>query len=245
MTLKKNSAIPLYYQLKMWLVDQIDSGELIPGDQIPTEQELCEQFDLSRGTVRRALGELISEQRLYLVRGRGTFVAELPRPPWVLATAVSIAEALEKQGVPFETHVLAQRLQEADPLVATKLRIEPGEPVVFLERLRVVNGEPLVIFTSHLPEKLVPGLVNIDLTNRSLYRALEEGHGVRISFMDRVLCSRLADKREAEMLGVFTPAAVHVFENLGYDAKGQPIDFGYDVYRGDKSSFEFRVNRVE
>ncbi len=244
MTLKKGSAIPLYYQLKVWLVEQIDGGKLVPGDQAPTEQELCEQFDLSRGTVRRALGELISEQRLYLVRGRGTFIADPPRPPWVLATAVSIADALEKQGVPFETRILAQRLQEADPAVATRLRVEPGAAVVFLKRLRIVEGKPLVIFTSYLPDRLVPGLCEIDLTNKSLYRVLGETHGLRISYMDRVLCARLADEAEVAQLQMQMPAAVHVFENLAYDTNGNPLDFGYDVYRGDTSHFEFRVDHV-
>jgi GntR family transcriptional regulator len=244
MTLKKGSAIPLYYQLKLWLVDQIDRGKLVPGDQVPTEQELCEQFGLSRGTVRRALGELVSEQRLYLVRGRGTYVAEPPRPPWALATAVSIAEALEKQGVPFETRVLEQRLQEANPAVATRLRIEPGEPVVFLKRLRIVDSKPLVIFTSNLPERIIPGLYEMDLTNQSLYKVLEETHDLRISYMDRVLCARLADESEAVQLQMTMPAAVHVFENLAYDTDGRPLDFGYDVYRGDTSRFEFRVDRV-
>lgn len=244
MTLSKNSVIPLYYQLKVWLLEQIDSGRFSPGDQIPTEYELCHQFGLSRGTVRQALKELVAEGRLYLVRGRGTFVAELPQEKWSIATFVSMSEALDRKGVPYETIVLEKKALKADPLVATNLQVEVGEPILFLKRLRTVNQEPFVIYHSYLLEKIAAPLYEVDLNNRSLYKVLEEKCGVRVAFMDRTILVRLATDDEASILQVPPRSAIHVFEELAYDSDGKPVEFGNSIFRGDKSRFQLRITRI-
>ncbi|MBI3962513.1 MAG: GntR family transcriptional regulator, partial [Deinococcus sp.] len=72
----RDSVIPLYYQLKELLRERIEAGEWEPGNQIPTEEELCERYKVSRITVREAIQGLVSEGLLYRQQGRGTFVAK-------------------------------------------------------------------------------------------------------------------------------------------------------------------------
>ncbi len=242
--LSKNSAIPLYYQLKMWLLEQIDAGQFTPGEQIPTEHELCHQFDLSRGTVRQALKELIDEGRLYPVRGRGTFIAEPPNETWSFATTASISEALDHKGIPYETPVLEVSSKKADALVASNLLIEPEQPVVFIKRLRIVEGRPLVIYELYLPESIAAPLHKIDLTNCAFYRTLEEHCGVRVVAMDRTIGVRLATEEEAHLLDVPPGSAVQVFEELAYDRAGKPVEFSYSVFRGDRSHLQLRITRL-
>lgn len=242
--LDKESVIPLYYQLKTWLSELIDNGDLRPGDQAPTEQELCQKFGLSRGTVRRALAELVHEKKLYLVRGRGTYIAEPEWPPWTIATAVSVTEALKEQNLFFETRILEQHLIKADPHIATRLNIEPGGTVVFLKRLRLVEGTPLVLFISYLPLKIMPGLHKLNLTDCSLYQTLEEKYGLHIEIMDRTIYSRLATVAEAELLRIPNPSPLLVFEDVAYDIHNRTLDYGYDLYQGSEiNRFAFKVDR--
>jgi GntR family transcriptional regulator len=243
-SLDRSSAIPLYYQLKQWLLEQIDRGMFAPGTQIPTELELCEQFQVSRGTVRQAAKELIAEGRLYLVRGCGTFVAVPHRQRWSLLDFVSVAEMLQRQSVQFETRVIEVSSQQADPRIATELRIEIGSPIVYIRRVRSLQGEPMVIFASYLPEKLAAPLYHIDLTNRSLYGVLEEECGARVMAVDHTLSVRLATEEEAHLLGVPPNSPVHDFEETAFDASGLPVDYSLSIFRGDKSRFFVRSVRT-
>src|SRR3989304_2717611 len=98
-TLDKASAIPLYFQLERWLVARVADGQLQPGHQIPSEQELCREFSLSRGTVRQALSELASEGHIYLVRGRVNVEALHFVENFAWNSYIMISEALRQSGL--------------------------------------------------------------------------------------------------------------------------------------------------
>jgi len=76
LSIDRDSAVPLYHQLKEWIMDEIEKGELEPGTQIPSETTLCSLLGLSRATVREALNQLVAEGWLYRIRGIGTFVRD-------------------------------------------------------------------------------------------------------------------------------------------------------------------------
>ncbi len=245
MTPDQNSAIPYYLQIKRWLLEQIEGGTLSPGDQVPSESELGQRFRLSRGTVRQALGELLAEGHLYLVRGRGTFVAEPSAPKWPISTFVSATDALEQQGITLETRSLNLSTWPCDARVATPLRLESGRPVVRLQRLRLVEGQPLMLDTSYLPEALAHDLLAVDLNNRSLYHVLAEVCGLHIASVDRTLSARLADQAEARLLDIPLPSAVHVLEGTAYDMTGRPVEFSEAVLRSDRSRFQLQSRPAE
>jgi GntR family transcriptional regulator len=249
-TLDKASAIPLYYQLKVWLTQRIQDGTLAPGQQIPTEQELCTQFGLSRGTVRQALTELAADGHVYLVRGRGTYVSESVPERWSVSSMVSMSDILEQRGLAFERQVHELSPRAATPAIATALRVEPQTPLVYLKRLWLVEGEPLMVADSYLPEKLAGGLYRVDLNNQSLYQALESVCGVKVARVDRTLSVRLADEEERALLKLAAPAAVHMLEDRAFagpcgHTENRPVEYSQTVIRGDKSRFELQSRRVE
>src|SRR3989304_1378357 len=149
--LDKASAIPLYFQLERWLIDRVADGQLQPGQQIPSEQGLCQEVSLSPGTVRQALSELASEGHIYLVRGRGTFVAERIPDRWSLSSYVSISEALRQSGLFVERGGVLVGGASATPQVATALHIEPQAQVMRLKRLWLADGEPPMGGVGDLP----------------------------------------------------------------------------------------------
>jgi GntR family transcriptional regulator len=244
MAIFNNGAIPLYYQLKVWLSEQIERGLFPPGSQIPSEHELCERFNLSRGTVRQAIKELISDGRLYLVRGRGTFVADLPQGHWPLVSLVSIAETLQDKKIPFETPVLEICPLAASTQVAARLKIEAGAPVIYLKRLRVVEGEPVILFSSYLPEKSALQLYQTDLNNVSLYRTLEEVCQIQVTYMDHTLSVRMPSEEEASLLQIGLNSPVMLSEEVAYDPYNNPVEYSTSLYRSDRGFFYIRSERM-
>jgi len=236
----KDSAIPLNFQLKTWILSQIEQGSFKPGDKIPSEQELVDSFRVSRGTVRQALRELIDSGHLYLVRGRGTFIAQPAQPKWSVDTLVSVTEALKQQGLALRTQILELSHKNADAWVATRLKLEPNEPILILKRLRFVAGKPTLIATSWLSYELTKRLYEVDLASQSLYTALEEVCGIRISRVTRRISARLSDEAEAALLELPIPSAVLLLEGIAYDTAGNSVECSQTVFRCDQNWFELQ-----
>ncbi|TDD64438.1 GntR family transcriptional regulator, partial [Actinomadura darangshiensis] len=145
--------IPKYYKLKELLVELIQS--LPAGSPLPPERTLAEKYETSRTTVRQALAELVVEGRLQRIQGKGTFVAK-PKVAQELQL-VSYTEDMRHHGLRPETRILEAGYVSADERLATLLCIRPGGRVLRVHRLRLADGEPMSIDTSHLPARRFPG----------------------------------------------------------------------------------------
>ena len=165
--------VPLHHQVYLDLRAALEAGEWRPGDRLPPERELAERYGCSLITVRRALGDLARERRLERTRGRGTFVT---RPPIDLDLdgSMSFTEEVQQLGHDPATRVVIARTVAADAAVAEALEIAVGASVVHLERLRMADGEPLLLEQVFLPEARFPGLLASDLERGSLYELLDE-----------------------------------------------------------------------
>lgn len=150
--------VPLHHQVYLDLRSALDAGEWKPEDRLPTERELARRYGCSLITVRRALGELVREQRLERTRGRGTFVLHR-RIDRDLAGQLSFTEEMQTRGHDPETRLVAARPESAGEAVATALGLELGSPTVYLERLRHADGEPLLLEQVHLSAERIPGLL--------------------------------------------------------------------------------------
>jgi GntR family transcriptional regulator len=138
--IERKSPIPLYYQLKQLLVDRIASGEWQPGDMVPTEEQLQEQYNLSRTTVRQALKELEFEGLISRHRGRGTFVSQ-PKLSHSPDPHFNLTSFLKQQGMEPGWHVLSTEWVPAASEVAERLAIDSGTIVYQLRRLGVGKEE--------------------------------------------------------------------------------------------------------
>lgn len=243
MSINKNGPLPLYYQLKEWLISQIEDGVLQPGNQIPTEFALMEQYALSRGTVRQAINELVNEGRLYRIHGRGTFVSS-PRVEHRMAQVLtSFAEDMRDQEIPFSSRCLSRKILRTDEWLASRLHIGPQDRVICLERLGYAKDEPIVVAHTYLPLVLCPTLLEDDLTDCSLYGLLESKYGITLCRARRTLEPAVADEYEARLLQIRKGSVIHLMETLAYDVGDRPIEFSRLRFRGDRSRFVFEVGR--
>ena len=165
--------IPLHHQVFRDLKAALDSGEWVPGDRMPPERELAERYGCSLITVRHALGELVRDGRIERTRGRGTFVLP-PRIERDIAGTMSFAEEMRRRGLDSATRVVTARIEPAGETVARCSRSREDAPVVYLERVRLGGGEPLILEQARLPAERFPGLLAFDLERRSLYDLLAE-----------------------------------------------------------------------
>jgi GntR family transcriptional regulator len=235
----RSGATPLYHQLKQWLSTRIVSGELAPGTQLPGDFELSELLGVSRGVVRQALSELRHDGLIERERGRGTFVSQPKTAQGLINSMRGLADDAALHGQRIQSIVLRFAQTPADEFVAGRLGLEPGDPVVELERLRSLDGEPWVLAVTYLPAELVPGVERRDLGGgESLYRVLREDYGLPIVASMRRVEAAVTDAREAHLLRMRVGEPLLVLRSISYTTGGRPLEYFIARHRGDRSAFE-------
>jgi GntR family transcriptional regulator len=231
--LSKANRTPLYYQLKNILDERIESGTWPPGTQVPSERELCEQFHISRITVRQALSEMVVEGRLVRQHGRGTFVAT-PRVEQTLTRLTGFSHDMQARGQQAGGRVLQLAAVPAPAVIARALAIEAGQPVILLRRLRLADGEPMAVETAYLPDSLCRGLLAENLNNRSLYQLLRERFQITPARAQQQIKAIACPPAEAKLLGIRKGDPVlHIYRTT-FNLEGVPFEHVESYYRGDK-----------
>lgn len=223
---------PLWHQAETALRELIERGEWASGSQIPNEDRLCEMLGISRITVRHALRNLEEAGLLRREHGRGTFVRS--------ATVVAGVRGLTSFTEEMKTLALAPstRLVEAHRIPATEemadaLEIALGDPVVQLKRLRLGNGMPIGIQTSHLPEARVPGLFDKAAEVQSLYAWLKEHCDIKPVKAKEVYRVGRVDPADAELIQLPGGTPAFEVERIAYDSKG-PFEYALSTMRADR-----------
>ena len=178
--------------------------ELAPGEAIPSERILCDQFGVSRMTVRQAVDALVVEGLLDREQGRGTFVA--PTKVDLEVRLASFGEEMQRRGMEPASTVLSAEVVAATPDIADALDILPGERVFSLHRVRLADGEPMAIEQSWLPCQLVPGLFDGEVPD-SIYGELRR-RGLEPDWGEDIVSAADVDAGEAELLRVPAGRAV-------------------------------------
>jgi GntR family transcriptional regulator len=228
---------PKYYVVKRHLLELIDS--LPPGSAVPTERVLTAELETSRTTVRQALGELVGEGRLVRRQGSGTYVAE-PKITWPLQMT-SFTEQAAAAGYSATVRLLEAGRGKASDEVAQRLAVRVGAPVYVVERLRLVDGAPMAVETSHLSAARFPGLVRHLRRSSSLYKVLDETYGVVPVAAEETIETAAASPREAELLRTETGSPMLVLSRHSFDAAGDPVEWVRSWYRGDRYTFVARL----
>lgn len=240
--LDRASPLPLYHQVKQLLLDRVRAEDLAPGSRVPGDHELCRTLGVSRSVVRQALAELESEGVVERVKGRGTYVARPRTPEHLVARLTGLHEEMTARGSRVTSVVRRQEVVPADGHVAAALEVEVGAPVLVLERLRHVDGEPWVLTTTHLPADVAPDLVDEDFTEQSLYALLETRHGVRLTRGHRSVEAVAATDETARALAVAPGQPLLLLRSTSWSAE-RPVEVFLALHRGDRSRFEVDLER--
>lgn len=172
MQISKGGHIPIYYQLKQVIISKIKSGELKENQQIPTEDEFCKMYNISKAPVRQALQELEAENYIYKIRGKGSFVSSnyIKQP---LAKLQSFSKDILALGHKPGAKLISRDIIPADYEVAKALNIAEGDRVLRGVRLRYIDDEIYSLNFSHFSVDLFPEVERMDLSALSIYEIIE------------------------------------------------------------------------
>jgi GntR family transcriptional regulator len=238
-----NSNIPYYIQLVEVLKDRLRSSELNPGDKLPGEFELCEQFGISRTVVRQALQELEQDGLIVRRKGKGTFVAPPKIDESLIQRLTGFYEDMTSRGKIPKTQVLRFEVIPPSSKVAELLGLSAGQNIFVIERLRSVNDDTIVMVTTYIPYHLCPELGRFDLTDHSLYAILEQEFGLSISHGRRTIEAVSANQREAELLRIPDCSPLILLDSITYLSDGTPVEYYHALHRGDRSRFVVELVR--
>jgi len=230
----RNSKLPLYQQLYEILREKITTNEWKPGDLIPAETELIKIYQVSRITVRQVLDMFVKEGLVHRQRGRGTFVS-LPAIESNLVRITSFTEDMRQRGAIPGTIVLEAYIVPATEELAEKLKIQAGDELICLQRLRLADGEPMSLEESYLIHKYCPGVLERhDYANSPLRVALENDHGIRLVRAQQTIRAMLPDRKLANILKVPLKSAVLQIERISFSQRNVPVEFLRVFYRADR-----------
>jgi GntR family transcriptional regulator len=234
----RQSPIPLHLQIRQILLDSIESGELRPGARLLQEREIAARYDLSLAPVRQAILDLVKEGYLYRERGRGTFVRE-PKVEEKISILSSFTESLRAKGLRADVRVLKQELVSAPKDVHAAL-LAREQSLLLIERLALVDHEPVALLAAYLSPTSFPGLNEVSLENASLYRTLEERFGTTVVRAENVIEVMRCNPAEAALLDVPRGTPALQVEGRTFDQQDRPVEYSRVVYRADR--FRFRLD---
>lgn len=228
--LQTESSSPLYHQLMQRITNDIEKGNYPVGSKIPPEHQLEETYQVSRVTVRRALAELTQSGLLERKQGKGTFVSQ-PRISRDLKRVHSFHDSCKQNGITAGTKAIHVKTVPADERDISELGLKEGDRVIEVLRIRLANGEPVVLEKNHF-SMAYAYLEDADL-NGSLYRLLQD-YGVVPAEGTHEISLCYADRQQAEWLNVSEGAPLMKLHEVIYDQRGRPLHNGDQLICGDK-----------
>ncbi|MFA5803946.1 MAG: GntR family transcriptional regulator [Melioribacteraceae bacterium] len=239
MEINRKSALPLYYQLKEIIKEDVDVGKYKPGGKIPSENELCDILCISRNTAKQAITDLVSEGILFRIQGKGTFVAE-KKIFKGLTDAFSFSSEFKTNGGKLKTKVIfAEKISETKETLEY-LKLKESKELFRIQRLRVLNDVPVALQTSYIPKFFCPNLLKIDLSQNSLFDILKEQYNLSFSYFTENLTCVRADRYEADLLKVKKGSPLFLLTRKTFNKNDEIVEVARSFMPGDRSEFYFR-----
>jgi len=232
--LSQHNGEPLYVQIMRILEEQIRLAHWKPGDKLPTQQQLAEHFEVSLAPVKQALRELEKRGIVSPRQGRGTYVTD---------TTPLFQEIIEKDRIPSFTREMAERGRQAHSVILTlehisshdmpkaseQLQIGDDDSLIFIERVRLANGNPLTLQSSYLPYSRLGQIIERDLNGtEALSDVLRDDFGTAITASHQIITATAATPRDAKYLNIPVDSPLLLVERTSYLDSGDPIEFVID-----------------
>ncbi|BDU51647.1 GntR family transcriptional regulator [Haliovirga abyssi] len=234
----KSSIIPLYYQVKEIIKNMIENEELKVGDMIPSERELCDQLEVSRMTINKAVLSLVDEGLLYREQGKGTFVSK-PKEFRQLLQMRGFTEEMKLKGLSIETKILDFKTEQLEEKFKKSMGMVPElKEAIVLKRVRIVEGVPYAIETAWIPKEYCPNLTKEELEGNSLYKIFKEKYDYIPEYAKQSIKPIKIEGENAEILEVEEGELGLLFNRKTYLEDGRIIEYTKTINRSDKYNYE-------
>jgi GntR family transcriptional regulator len=239
-TIDRDSKLKLYVQIYTIIREKIKSGEWPAGTQIPTEDELCKTYDVSKVTVREAIQELVREGCLKRQQGKGTFVTySVPHPGLGMRTRLS--EDMFGEGVTVKKEILERGMQEPSEDVKTVLMTGEG---LYYVLCRKIADEKTYAEELFIPLSILPDIENEDLAGRSVYELIEE-KGAKKIFRVLQTCEITGIKKNmTSVLHMREGSPALLISRTLMSSDGTPIGYSRLIGSGTRSIIQIEFERI-
>lgn len=233
---------PAYVQLANILRRQIARGQFRPGDQLPSEAQLCRLYGVSPMTVRRSINLLADDDVISTAQGRGTFV----KPVDLGTAAFHLYELQELFSNPDATRIklLDVRILPASSRVARKLDLSLGDKCIYIRRLLLIGDEPAFYHREYLIYDPTRPIVEAEMEVTDLQGLFSEADSQVLKRGSLSIEAALLTAEEAEVLRAERPSAAFVLEHVFYDFDDRPVSWGWFVCRGEWLKFSTTVGII-
>lgn len=235
--------ILVYQQIVSWMREQIESGKWPEHYQLKSEIDMSAELGVSRGTLRKAISDLIDAGLLIRLHGKGTFVASQTLEQPLADNLISFSEDLIKKGLAFDTRVLEQRLMPPPAEVASLLNVAGNGQVLFLNRVRSVDNMPIVALNNYVVAENCPGIETVDFERNRLFDVLENQYRLDLSWGQRTFQAKMAGDTIAPHLKLSPQDPILYVEQTVYLRDDIPIEFSQIWFRGDSFRLSAIVDR--
>ncbi len=233
--------MPRYYQIAEILQSEF-LARFEPGGRVPAEPELIERFGVSRTTIRKAMDILEEKGVLSRHPGKGTFLAK-PKLEVELSELTGFVEDMVALGLEASARVVSTATITPGPPITDHLRLSPDAKVVFIERVRLAENEPISFDMTYLDGELGAKIAQDDLAVHPIFSLMEGKYGVPLSEADYSIEASNASPRVARMLDINPGAPIFLIERTSYSAAGVPVDYEKLHYRADKIRYHMHLAR--
>lgn len=237
--MEKNQSLHAY--IKEELLHRIKSNKYKVGDQIPTELELCKDFDVSRTTVRAALNQLTLEGYLVRQQGKGTYVADQKVNQTLSHTVKRYSDQVAFQGKEAEIALISIHVVPATEMLQQSLGVTVNDPIQRIERVRKANGAPTQYEIAYIPWSVAPGITQTH-AETSLYAAMKDEFDVHIAKTTEHVEIALSDERSCVHLQCEPGLPCFYIETVAENDQGKKVEFSRSYFRGDKTNFIIERN---
>jgi GntR family transcriptional regulator len=237
-----NQHLPLYAQVENVIIDRISDGSLPPGTRLPSEDDLVQEYAVSRTTIRAAIQSLVQRGLVEIRRGKGTFVTQ-PKITQELTELTGFVEDMQALGRHANAKVLDQRVVPANQVVARQLALSQGTPVVRIQRVRLADAIPLSFDETYLPKQLGEKVMADNLETDPIFSLLEQKYRTPLVEAEYRLEAVCADPTVAKALRIDVGSPIFLIERTSYSIGHRPVDYEKLHYRGDQIRFVTRLLR--
>ncbi len=225
-------------------IQQINEGKLEVNDKLPSENELCKKYKVSRTTVRNALSYLEKEGYIIKKQGKGSFVAS-PILVQKLSNTYSFAESIAKKGKEISTIVTFFEINYvADPVILDALEASKKDEFYIFERFRLIENQPYLYEITYVPFSRVGVLTKGMLENSSFYKILDEKFNIQIDRAQEEFRAINSFKKISRYLDLDDDGAVLEIRRTAY-TKSVPIEYTISFARGDKYRYIVNMEKEE
>jgi GntR family transcriptional regulator len=245
-TIDKHSMVPIYIQLKNSIRAEMDIKRIRPNEKIPSENMLAKEYGINRMTVRHAMRELQKEGRIFTKHGKGSFASSLNNTQ-MLVKLDGFSTEMIKLGYTVHSKLIEAKkawFSNETMDAYSGLQEEKQNPLIVIRRIRYLEGKPFAIESSYLPFYIGRNLLVKTFNEKfSIYRYLEEEHGISFSCADHVIEPKRASPQDAALLGIKKGMPVLFISGVTFSESGEPVEYIKGIYRGDRYKLKVHIKK--